>query len=96
MAIFRFCQNGTFEPMHEIQVFLAENILLKHYENGNRKFVSYHDPGSTKSKIYAGKSTKRGFSKKALTEIEKKNVLGSNESFEAWNPKLEAASFFTF
>jgi hypothetical protein len=36
-----------------------------------RNFFSYHDPGSAKSRIYAGKSTKRGFSKKALTEIEK-------------------------
>ena len=50
--------------------FLAKSILLKHNENGNKKKFSYHDPGSTKSKIYAGKSTKRGFSKKALTEIE--------------------------
>ena len=48
----------------------ASAILLKHYENGNNFFFSYHDPRSAKSRIYAGKSTKRGFSKKALTEIE--------------------------
>ena len=71
LAIFHFCQNGTFEPVHEIQkFFLAKSILLKHYENGNKKIFSYHDPGSAKSRIYAGKSTKRGFSKKALTELE--------------------------
>ena len=47
-------------------------------------------------RIYAGKSTKRGFSKKAITRIEffllfqvPKNPL------KAWNAKLEAASFFT-
>jgi len=44
---------------------------LKHYENGNKKIFSQLVPGSAKSRIYAGKSTKRGFSKKALTEIEK-------------------------
>ena len=46
-------------------------------------FFSYYHPGSPKSRIYAGKSTKRGFSKKALTEIEYFFfVLGSNESLE--------------
>ena len=35
-----FCQNGTFEPVHEIQIFLAKSILLKHYENGNKKKYS--------------------------------------------------------
>ena len=43
---------------------------MKNSQNGNKKFFSYHDPGSAKSRIYAGKSTLRGFSKKALTEIE--------------------------
>ena len=39
LAIFQFCQNGTFEPVHEIQKkFLAKIILLKHYENGNKNF----------------------------------------------------------
>ena len=45
--------------------------VQKHCENGNKNFFSYHDLGSAKSRIYAGKSTKWGFSKKALTEIEK-------------------------
>ena len=72
LAKMKNSQNGTFEPVHEIRnFFLAKIILLKHYENGNKNFFSYHDPGSSKSRIYAGKSTKRGFSKKALTEIEK-------------------------
>ena len=40
LAIFQFCQNGTFEPVHEIQnFFLAKTILLKHYENGNKKNI---------------------------------------------------------
>ena len=56
LAIFQFCQNGTFEPGHEIKFFfLAESILLKRYENGNI-FFSELVPGSAKSKIYAGKS----------------------------------------
>ena len=43
-------------------IFLAKSILLKHYENGDKKIFSLHVPGSAKSRIYAGKSTKRGFS----------------------------------
>ena len=32
-----FCQNGTFEPVHEIQIFfLAKSILLEHYKNDNK------------------------------------------------------------
>ena len=53
-------------------------------------------PGSTKSRIYAVKSTKRGFSKKALTGINFFFLfyVPMNPS-KAWNIKLEAASFFT-
>jgi hypothetical protein len=51
----------------KFKFFWAKSFLLKHYENGNKNFV----PGSAKSRIYAGKSTKRGFSKKALARIEK-------------------------
>ena len=59
-----------------------------------RIFFSYHDPGSTKSKIYAGKSTKRGFSKKALTEIETFFLFKVQMNpLKAWNTKLEAAIF---
>ena len=29
LAIFQFLQNGTFEPMHEIWIFLAKSILLR-------------------------------------------------------------------
>ena len=73
LAIFQFFQNGTFEPVHEIDFFsfFAKSILFKHYENGNKKNYSQHVPGSAKSMIYALKSTKRGFSKKALMKIEK-------------------------
>ena len=48
----------------------AKSILLKHCENGNNFFFLQLVPGSAKSRIYAGKSTKRGFSKKGLTRIE--------------------------
>ena len=54
----------------KFEIFLAKSILLKHYENGNKKFFSQLVPGSAKSGIYAGKSTKRGFSKKGLAGIE--------------------------
>jgi hypothetical protein len=83
LAIFQFFPNGTFEHVYEILIFfLSKSILLKYYENGNEENFSIHVPGSTKSRIYAGKSTKRGFSKKALMRIEKKIVLGSYEFLE--------------
>ena len=57
-------------------------------------FFSYHVPGSAKARIYAGKSTKRGFSKKGLTRIDffflfyvPMNLL------KAWNANLGAGSF---
>ena len=50
-------------------MFLAKSILLKHYENGNKKKYSQLVPGSTKCRTCAGKSTKRGFSKKGLARI---------------------------
>ena len=40
LAIFQFFQNGTFEPVHEIQHFFAKSILLKHNENDNKKKYS--------------------------------------------------------
>ena len=47
------------------------------------------------SKIHAGKSTKRGFSKKAIVKIEifLLFLVPMNLS-KAWNTKLEAGSFF--
>ena len=79
----------------KFKIFLAKSILLKYYENGNKKKYSQHVPGSTKSRIYAGKSTKMGFSKKAIARIEffLLFVVSMNLS-KAWNSKLEAASFF--
>ena len=44
---------------------------------------SLHVPGSAKSRIYAGKSTKRGFSEKAIARIDFFFVvLGYYESLE--------------
>ena len=50
---------------------MAISILLNHWENANEKKFPYRVPGSAQSKIYAGKSTKGGLSKKALTGSEK-------------------------
>ena len=60
-------------------------------------YISEHAPGSAKSRIYAVKSTKRGFSKRALTGIEIFFLfyVPMNPS-KAWNAKLEAASFLAF
>ena len=50
----------TFEPVHEIQIFfLAKSILLKHYENGNKKIFSnvsqgLPNPGFMQEKVQKG------------------------------------------
>ena len=68
--------------------FSAKSILCKHYENGNLKKYSWYVLGSTKLRIYAGKSTKRGFSKKAPHGKWKIIfVLESYESFESGDTK---------
>ena len=47
LAKLKNCQNGTFEPVHEIQkFFLAKSILLKHNENGSN-VASRQDGGET-------------------------------------------------
>jgi hypothetical protein len=53
-----------------LKVFLAKSILLKHYENGKKKKYPKHVQGFPKSRIYAGKNTKRGFSLRALARID--------------------------
>ena len=63
-------------------------------ENGNtKKYV----PESAKSRIYAGKSKKRGFSKKNLARIEKLFLfqVPMNPS-NAWKGKLEVVRFLPF
>ena len=52
-------------------------------------------PGYAKSRIYAGKSTKWGFSKSVLTKIEKLFLFYDGVSrSNTWKGKLEVASFF--
>jgi hypothetical protein len=74
-AIFIMLQKNAkmalLNPCMKLEFCLAKSILLKQYENDNKKKFPIHVPGSAKSRIYAGKRTKRGFSKTALTGIEK-------------------------
>ena len=50
---------------------------------------------SAKFRIYTGKSTKRGFSKKALTGFEKIFLFWDRMNpSNAWESKLEVAKFF--
>ena len=49
----------------------AKSIILKHYETVINLKISENVPGSAKSMIKVSQSTKRGFSKKALTGFEK-------------------------
>ena len=67
MALLNLCM--------KFKKFLAKSILLKHYENGNKKKYSQLVQGSPKSK--------RGFYKKGLARIKFLFlVLGSYESPE--------------
>ena len=64
MALLNPCM--TFKKKH-----FAESILLKHYETVINQKFSENVPGSAKYMIKVNQSTKRGFSKKALTGFEK-------------------------
>ena len=52
-------------------LFLAESILLRHYENGNKKKYSQLVPGIPIPGFMQEKVQKGDFLKKNLTEIEK-------------------------
>ena len=82
---FFFTENLVYKKFYYINLkkILTKNILLKHYEYAVKKKYSQHAPGPAKPRIYTGKSTKRGFSKKAITRIEFFFVvLGSYEFLE--------------
>ena len=81
-------------PCMKFKIFLAKSILLKHYENGNKKKYSQLVQRSAKSRIYAGKSTKRGFSKKGLVRIKFFFLFSVPMNLsKAWNAKLGAGIF---
>ena len=68
---------------------------MKRYENGNKEKYSQLVPGSAESRIYAGKITKRGFSKKGIARIDIFFVLGSYS--RVWNKRSPTLiSFLTF
>ena len=66
------CQNGTFEPLNEMwNLFWPKAFFWSIMsQNGNKKNYPKHFPGSTRSRIYAGKSTKRWFLKKSLARMD--------------------------
>jgi hypothetical protein len=65
LAIFQFCQNGTFEPVHEIQIFFfAKNILVKYYENGNKKNIHNLSQGPPNQGFIQEKAQKWDFLKR--------------------------------
>ena len=67
MALLNLCMKFKkfFDQKHSIEA------LRKWQQEKYSQLVQ----GSAKSKIYAGKSTKRGFFKKALARIEKKSCF---------------------
>ena len=82
-------------PCMKFKIFFAKSILLKQYETINYQKISENVPGSAKSMIKVSQSTKRGFSKKALTGFEKLFLFWVHMNLSnAWKDKLEVASFF--
>jgi hypothetical protein len=90
------CQNGTFEPLHEIQNNFGLKAFFKHYESVIDQKFPENVPGFANSMIKVSQSTKREFSKKALSGFEKlflfwDRMIPSN----AWEGILEVASSFS-
>ena len=78
------------------KTFWTKSILLKQYESSiiNQKFPE-NVPGFAKSLIKVRQSTKRGFSKKALTGFEKIFLFWDcMNPLNAWESQLEVAKFF--
>ena len=70
LAIFQFCQNGTFEPVHEIEIFfLAKSIVLKKYENDNKKKFPLMSQGPPNPGFMQKKVQKGDFLKKPSRKL---------------------------
>ena len=85
LAKMKNCQNGTFEPVHEIQkVFWPKALFWSNVKMAKRKNVQNMsqgrwdppNPGFMQEKVKKG-----NFSKKSLRKL-KKNDLGSYESLK--------------
>ena len=72
LTIFQFCQNGTFEPVHEIQnIFWPKAFFRSIMKMLIRKNIHNLSQGSPNPGFMQEKAdTKRGFSKKGLARIE--------------------------
>ena len=94
LVIFHFWQNGTFEPLNEIQNWFLSKAFFWSIIKLSLIKISENVPGSTKLMIKVSQSTKREFSKKALTGFEKKMFWVRMNPSNHWKGKLEVASFF--
>ena len=91
------CQEYFFKRMLLAKIFFKFHVWVQKCHFGNSSiFPKYpkHVPEPPKSRIYARKSTKRGFSKKALVRIGVFLFWVHMNPLKAWNAKLEEASFF--
>ena len=83
LAIFHFCQNGTFEPVHEIKKkFWPKAFFWSIMKMGIRKIFRNMSQGLPNPGFMQEKVQKGDFLKKPSRKLKKKNVLGSNESLE--------------
>ena len=75
MALLNLCMKSDFF------FFFGQKILLKHYENDNKKIFITRPRVCQIQDLCTKKKQKTGFSEKALTRIEKLHfILGSYES----------------
>ena len=80
---------------HNTKKFLIAIFIMLQKNAFGQKNFKFHAPGSTKSRIYAEKSAKRRFSKKAIARIEIFLLFQVSMNIpKAWNDKVEVASFF--
>ena len=70
LAIFQFCQNGTFEPVHEIQKFFwPKAFFWSIMKMAIRKFVCNMSQGPTNLGFMQEKVQKGDFLKKPSREL---------------------------
>ena len=78
------------------KTFRAKSILLKEYESIINQKIPENIPGFDKYMIKVRQSTKKGSSIKALSGFEKIFLFWDRMNpSNAWESKLEVASFFT-
>ena len=87
------CQNGTFEPLHEIQKKKKKKIGQISFESLFNK--NFWKMSQGLSNPWSAKVQKEDFLKKSLVKLKKKMFWHGMNPLKAWNVELEAGIFLT-